>query len=396
MDLDLPTLTVAGGVVPLLSGLVLLYAGLARPDARPAAIMGAAHLAGSLAIILLAVGSADGVGFTFAAQPLFVLSGMLFFVAIRCFESRRVPRTGLAAITMTIGLIVVLTIGGHSIVTAQAIQLTAAGTLYLLGACDLWLGRSEKLIARMPLAFLFALHASVLFIGLAALTGDRPLMTGMPDLVTLYGIIYAESMLFHIGTAFALFALVQQRREMRGLRAALVDPLTGLSNRRDLLEKAGRALERCRHDELPISLVMFDLDHFKAVNDTHGHALGDRVLQSFADAARKALRPGDILGRLGGEEFVAVLPGSGAEAGLAIAERVRASFELTAREINGKLVNATVSAGVSASEQSDTDLIALVHEADAALYRAKRLGRNRVTRAGEPGAGDYPKVLRVA
>ena len=90
-------------------------------------------------------------------------------------------------------------------------------------------------------------------------------------------------------------------------------------------------MERCRHECAPVSVMMFDLDRFKAVNDTHGHAVGDDVLRKFSEVLAKALRPNDVFGRIGGEEFAVVLPGSGIEAACVRAERIRASFAENSR-----------------------------------------------------------------
>jgi diguanylate cyclase (GGDEF)-like protein len=124
--------------------------------------------------------------------------------------------------------------------------------------------------------------------------------------------------------------------------------------------------------------MLLDLDHFKSINDRFGHATGDRVLEIFADVSSGCLRRIDLFGRLGGEEFGAVLRDTGRERALAVGEQIRTSFAEAAREIDGRLVGATVSVGIVISQDAVLDLSALLAQADHALYRAKDAGRNRV------------------
>ena len=131
----------------------------------------------------------------------------------------------------------------------------------------------------------------------------------------------------------------------------------------------------------PVSVLAFDLDHFKAINDRSGHATGDAMLQLFAKVARETLRATDIIGRLGGEEFVALLPSTAVEAAIA-AEWVRAAFAVASIVRNGRHIAATVSIGV-ASGSPATAIDLLITRADGALYRAKDNGRNRVEIAGD-------------
>jgi diguanylate cyclase (GGDEF)-like protein len=126
-----------------------------------------------------------------------------------------------------------------------------------------------------------------------------------------------------------------------------------------------------------------DLDKFKTVNDTRGHHAGDQVLIAFCGVAEAAIRPGDLFGRLGGEEFACLLPGSPLEGGLDVAERIRRNFEATSLTIGGDTLSATVSIGVAISADQNKDLATLLMEADRALYRAKANGRNRVEHAEE-------------
>jgi diguanylate cyclase (GGDEF)-like protein len=143
--------------------------------------------------------------------------------------------------------------------------------------------------------------------------------------------------------------------------------------------------------------MMFDLDRFKAVNDRYGHAVGDSVLRKFCEIAAAVLRPADIFGRIGGEEFAVVLPGSSVEAAHARAERIRSSFAASCRFVDKQQVDATVSCGLAASPKSEETLNALLKEADTALYLAKAEGRNRVQRGGDHMVGSgRPTVIRVA
>jgi diguanylate cyclase (GGDEF)-like protein len=170
-----------------------------------------------------------------------------------------------------------------------------------------------------------------------------------------------------------------QSAELRML--ALTDSQTLAYNRNYLLPQLRRELERAARQQLPLSLLLMDLDHFKRVNDTHGHAVGDDVLRAFADTVRCSVRAVDTLVRRGGEEFVLIMPATDERRALAVAERVRqrvAAHALPAR--GGRAIVQTVSIGVASWNRTETPE-RLDERADLALYEAKRTGRDRCVSA---------------
>ena len=218
-----------------------------------------------------------------------------------------------------------------------------------------------------------------------------------PSLLSFFGLIHFESLIYAVGTTVFFVALQKERDERKNLHDAQTDALTGLANRRAFLPMAERVAGRCERQGEPYAVVVFDLDRFKRVNDTFGHPFGDEVLRVFADVARAALRPGDLLSRVGGEEFFAMLPGANLKEGCGTAWRVCRAFEAAGAVIGARKVSATVSAGVMASEDASVPLAKLLERADAALYRAKLNGRNCV-QCGleEPDEKPYPQLVRVA
>jgi diguanylate cyclase (GGDEF)-like protein len=159
------------------------------------------------------------------------------------------------------------------------------------------------------------------------------------------------------------------------------DPLTGLPNRRYFLEVARREVERVRRFGGLASVVMIDLDHFKTLNDTYGHATGDEALRSVARACR--LRDIDVLARWGGEEFVAILPGTDQEGAFIVAEKLRSAVSEAQVEVGSTNVTVTASFGVTQVWPHDKAIDEALARADGALYDAKKAGRNRVNRAVE-------------
>lgn len=170
---------------------------------------------------------------------------------------------------------------------------------------------------------------------------------------------------------------------------ARTDPLTELANRRGLVEQARREVQRAVRTGQSIAVVMLDLDHFKSINDQLGHDVGDAVLRAVGALLRSALRSYDVSARLGGEEFVALLPGCNLETGIAVAERLRR--ELSQSRIAGLDRCPTASFGVT-TLCADEELDQALRRADQALYRSKHQGRNRVTAIAveqqEPGCTD--------
>jgi diguanylate cyclase (GGDEF)-like protein/PAS domain S-box-containing protein len=171
----------------------------------------------------------------------------------------------------------------------------------------------------------------------------------------------------------------QKEVEERLREVAIRDPLTGIFNRRHFFEVAQQLREMSIRHEWPLSVAVLDADHFKAINDAHGHAAGDEALRGLVRAARKNLRASDVLARYGGEEFVLLMPQTGLDEATRAAERMRAAVAEEKVVYEGREIALTVSIGV-ATRAADESVEALLNRADAALYRAKDAGRNRVER----------------
>jgi diguanylate cyclase (GGDEF)-like protein len=168
-------------------------------------------------------------------------------------------------------------------------------------------------------------------------------------------------------------------------RLMTIDYLTGALNRRHFEERFEALLVRAAQKHQPLALLTFDIDHFKAVNDSHSHAAGDETLRRFVAACQEDRQPGELFGRLGGEEFALVLPGAGVQAAIAAAEAVRRKTEALVISYAGIGIRITVSIGLCFRPPESIDAAAMLHAADTALYFAKISGRNRVVVAGAPG-----------
>ena len=169
--------------------------------------------------------------------------------------------------------------------------------------------------------------------------------------------------------------------EIELAKLASTDPLTGLPNRRYFLDVANRELERVHRFGALASIIMIDLDNFKALNDMYGHAVGDDALRSITTACR--LRDVDLLARWGGEEFIAILPGADEASAFYVAEKLRCAVSDAPIEVGSKRVTVTASFGVAQVSPHDQAIEEAIGRADGALYNAKRAGRNRVERSTE-------------
>lgn len=161
-------------------------------------------------------------------------------------------------------------------------------------------------------------------------------------------------------------------------KIAVTDELTGLRNRRYIMGQVEKEYQRSARSGEPLSLIVLDIDHFKRVNDTYGHAFGDMVLKTVADCMRASLRSYDLLGRIGGEEFLVASPGSTLDDAAGLAQRILDRIRREKIAGNGHMVSVTMSAGVTQFGEQDAEPDVLFTRADAALYLAKQHGRDRV------------------
>jgi diguanylate cyclase (GGDEF)-like protein len=176
-----------------------------------------------------------------------------------------------------------------------------------------------------------------------------------------------------------MFILLTTRRLQTDLnRLAAIDGLTGCYNRRALLELAEREIARCERSAADLAVMMIDIDHFKPLNDAHGHATGDAILSLMVQRARATLRPVDLFGRYGGEEFCVVLPGLAPGDTMSVAERLRTAVSGMPCAVGALSLSVTISIGVAHYGGDGRSMKELIEAADAALYRAKTAGRNRV------------------
>jgi diguanylate cyclase (GGDEF)-like protein len=240
--------------------------------------------------------------------------------------------------------------------------------------------RTDQLVARQLAAQRGRLESEVLtrensLLRSEAEAGQRALEQARRA-ARLQGTAIVLGMLLLLGGGYAMW---RQRALLKRIeRMAETDPLTGVSNRRQVFELGQRLMTRCRQDGRPYSMLLLDLDGFKQVNDRFGHAAGDAALRTVTQALRGHLRPGDQLGRYGGEEFAVILPGADATEARVVAERLRAAVAALHPDWAPDAAPLTLSGGIAFATSERSDFSQLLVRADQALYRAKNAGRNRI------------------
>jgi diguanylate cyclase (GGDEF)-like protein len=379
MSLDVNTLFMVTIYVEAILGLLLLFAWAQNTQIHAVAYWGFAHLIRAASIVLFGMyGSAPDLVTIDLANALLFTAFAVTWTGARVFDGRPVEPVYLVTGAVIWLLVCRLPVLADA-VDARALIASGIITAYTwLTAYEFWRGRSEQLVSRWPAIFMLFAHGALFLL-------RTPLVTLLPWSPTnnMFGSVWLtvlsfEALLFTISIAFILLAMAKERTELRHRTAAMVDPLTGIANRRAFLHDAGLLAKRHEGNPRPTAVLLIDLDQFKSINDRFGHALGDRVLEIFSDAARQSVRASDLIGRLGGEEFSAVLYDTSRDKAVAVAERMRETFARLAMEVDGRPVCATVSIGIVHTEEPALDVPELLAQADQALYFAKESGRNRV------------------
>jgi diguanylate cyclase (GGDEF)-like protein len=380
--LDIPTLFFVAVCLAALLGLFLIFAWLQERHTRALAWWGAAYLLGASSMALWN-----------APQPLLSVppdvAGAIMFIAcgmiwngVRLFHGRNpLLAASFAGAAAWLACMRFPAIAGHDAARAMVgAIIIAAYTLSI--ALELWRERRKTLFSRTAAVVVPLMHCAIFLMPIAMeMLWPDNLGRGWLELLALETIIYA------VGTAFIVLLMVKDQQVLFHRTAASTDALTGLLNRRAFLEAATNLSAQQQKKNGPVTLMMFDLDHFKSINDRFGHAVGDDALKTFAASVSASLRMNDIVGRLGGEEFAAIVA-TDSEVGGRIAERVRAGFEAVGVEISGSQIGATVSIGTATAPADRHSVEWLIARADAALYAAKKSGRNRVSAAPPWTGGD--------
>jgi diguanylate cyclase (GGDEF)-like protein len=394
MKLDVNTLFTVTILVMALLGLLLILVWLQNRGMRALAWWGAAYLVGGMSVWLLGErGSvSDLMSIDLANALLFVACGLTWSGA-RLFDGR-----GIKPVAMMVGTF--MWVGACQIPAFMASMdarvilssLIISGYTMVI-AFEFWRGRAEPLGSRWPAIVVLGAH-SVLFLLRVPFALASPLEGTSVSLWNngWFAIIALESLLYAIAFAVIVVAMAKERMEFKYKKSALSDPLTGIANRRAFFDETVLRLDPANKDPRPLAVLLFDLDRFKRINDRFGHAIGDKVLRLFAEKATANLRQADLVGRLGGEEFAAVLSGVELSTAFMYAEQIRIAFAAAARVVDGHRVSATVSAGIGLLVAAEADVDSLLARADQALYVAKARGRDRV----EIAEVDRPRAWRPA
>jgi len=349
----------------------------ARREGMPLWAMGLALFALTYALFSLRGNISDWLSLVLANASLSAAIAC-FTQAMLTFQQRRVPAlwlwspAGVAALMLAASSSLVLNLGVMAAVLGAQ---TVALIVVVLQRHTTTVGRGKNLIV-LALLIVIAIFVSRLVGVLAGI--DQSVSVNQSSLIQ--SATHMLGMVSVIMLTVGFVIMNKERADSLNLELAMRDELTRLHNRRAILEGLQQQIAVARRTGAPLSVLMLDVDHFKRLNDALGHVAGDQVLRGIADAIRPRMRANDLPGRLGGEEFLVVLPQSTRAAAAQIAERLRAAVHEASFKVDGaQPVTVSVSIGVAQfDDQRHTDCDSLIQQADQALYRAKSGGRNRV------------------
>lgn len=398
MQIDLQTLWYLTVGTLLVSASLLLWERQAHPGrARVLGVLAAALFAFVLGCVLAMNRSHFPVVLGMAAINILMMSGYLLVLnAVAGLDGQRHFCSSVAALSF---LAIAWAIAGTHFPAAFWNHVSSIPIALTCGLTAWMLLRSrtvQRLRSRPVAVTISAFHA--LFYFARAFIAPVLIERYGQDMISIIGkATMYEAVLYSVAMPMSFLMIIREEEKLNLLRMSQTDQLTGLANRHAFFEQASRMLRERQGD--PVSLLAFDLDHFKAINDRHGHPTGDKVLQLFADTASKEAGPGALLVRLGGEEFAALLPRCDHSQALSRGSAIANRFAEAAARTEGLKTLATVSVGLAAPDCND--LAGMLASADSALYRAKALGRNRVETASanellpHPSADPLPHQLRA-
>jgi diguanylate cyclase (GGDEF)-like protein len=311
------------------------------------------------------------------ANALILIGLGLAWSAVRRFEGQVAPLWLVFA--GGVAWLVACTFPAFYAALGQRMALNAAvsAAYFFAAAYELLRGRQDVSGARRALALACLFHG--LFVvgrGVYVLFIEAP--ANLFHAGPIQALLTAEPVMMIVALAVLGVGLVREEAETSLRRSADTDALTGVLNRGAFFAGAEEMIRIACRERRPMALLLFDLDHFKAINDRYGHLMGDLALNAFTRAVSNVVRATDLVGRIGGEEFAVLVNSVEAATATAIAERIRFDFSRISVSHDGKSLNATVSAGIAVARRGEIGLKALVAEADRALYDAKRGGRDRV------------------
>lgn len=384
MTLDTPTVAFVTVLVVCLQSGILAALWLIHRAMRGVGMWAIGALLIALGVLIAFLNSGSLPSAPLVVANILIVTGLVvtWWGIDAFFERRPAYRLGLAIIAITAATITYLV----------AIENSRGRIIFLLGIFALMAGlRLYSLVREVNPGTRFSQALTGLALGfqgiyylvLATAVYSLPPVEKPLAQISMYGWIFLIPMLLSIVVVFGAVLLVNQTIAARLQESARRDVLTEALTRRAMEEVAEDELARSRRHNLPLSLLLLDIDHFKTVNDQHGHAAGDAALRQFAAAVRRCLRREDVFGRLGGEEFCALLPSTAVGGAAQLAERIRQSVANLAVEAGGHSLSLKVSIGVASLGEHGESWHELVNQADRAMYAAKRAGRNRVI-VGDP------------
>lgn len=377
MALDLPTLFIVVVVAAATAGGLLLLSWCHHRNIVALALWGVGFLlAGVGAGLIAARGNITDLWSIMVANTLLALAYGAIWSGIRHFEGRRISLP-VALAGAVIWLAACQIDAFYADLRSRVILMASIISGYtILNVYELWNAQEPAPRSRWPIILLLVVHAGIFLVRIP-FSGSLPLpVVAEHEHGSLLSLIVLESVFTIFCLSYLLAGLARERAVLLYQRDALIDPLTGVINRRAFVDQAERLLHRAHVEGISVALLLFDIDNFKQINDRHGHHAGDTALKNFCAIATEAVRPADLFGRLGGEEFGCIIFQSSLRTGSQVAERVRAAIEAASIDLDGLPLRMTISAGVAATEKQD--FLALMKAADLALYRAKAKGRNRV------------------